>query len=173
MNFLIAEIISRRLAPQHKVSMSWWTWWWLLIRLRERGQSCSRESGAFLLGHRRDDGRLRISEFVLYDDLDPHCLDSGIVRFDGRYFGRLWEICKAKSLSVVADIHVHPSGEGQSISDKDNPMISRPGHIALILPRFARAPVRRHSVGMYRYMGEKRWKNISQDARAAFLHIGL
>ena len=24
---------------------------------------------------------------ILYDDLDPHALDTGIVHFDGRYFG--------------------------------------------------------------------------------------
>jgi hypothetical protein len=56
--------------------------------VRERGRNASRESGAFLLGHRKD-GRARIVDFILYDDLDPHALDTGIVRFDGRHFGAL------------------------------------------------------------------------------------
>ena len=86
----------------------------------------------------RKDGRARIVDFILYDDLDPHALDTGIVRFDGRYFGALWDICKRRGLSVVADVHVHPGGSGQSASDREHPMISRAGHIALILPDFAR-----------------------------------
>jgi hypothetical protein len=130
--------------------------------LRKRGRDRSRESGAFLLGTRRD-GRVRIESFVLYDDLDPHCLDSGIVRFDGRYFGALW----------VADIHVHPDGSYQSGSDKDNPMISRAGHIALIMPRFAAPPVASREVGIYVYEGAKQWATIARHERERFFHVGL
>lgn len=74
-------------------------------------------SGAFLLGHRRN-GRVRIVDFVLYDDLDPNCLDTGIVRFDGRYFGELWALCKDRGFTVVADVHTHPGESGQSDSDR-------------------------------------------------------
>lgn len=172
MNFSIALTIARLLAPRHELSCSWWLWLSLLAKLRERGNGCSRESGAFLLGHRQH-GRARIVDFVLYDDLDSHALDNGIVRFDGRYFGALWDICKARGISVVADIHVHPGGSYQSASDRDHPMISRAGHIALILPDFAQAPVRRQAVGMYRYLGAKRWDAIAPSSRTQFLHIGV
>ena len=102
MNFFTAETMRRLFAPRHELSCSWWTWRRLLARLRERGRRRSRESGAFLLG-RRSDGRARVVDFVLYDDLDPHCLDTGIVRFDGRHFGALWDLCKVRGLTVVAD----------------------------------------------------------------------
>ncbi len=52
-------------------------------------------------------------------------------------------------------------------------MISRAGHIALIMPDFARPPVRTESVGIYRYLGNKRWDAVPPAARRAFLHIGL
>ena len=133
MNFSIAQIIRRLFAPRHELSCSWFLWQSLTAKLRERGRACSRESGAFLLGHRHD-GRARIVDFILYDDLDPHALDTGIVHFDGRHFGALWDICKRRGLSVVADVHVHPGGSGQSQSDCAHPMISRAGHLALILP---------------------------------------
>lgn len=132
MNFSIAGTMRRLFAPRHELSCSWFLWRRLLARLRERGRNRSRESGAFLLGQRHC-GRAQIVDFVLYDDLDPHCLDSGIVRFDGRYFSELWALCKARGLTVVADVHVHPGGSGQSDSDRAHPMISRAGHIALIL----------------------------------------
>jgi hypothetical protein len=172
MNFSIARIIRRLWSPRHELSCSWLLWQRLLAGLRARGRNASRESGAFLLGT-RDGGRARIVDFVLYDDLDPHALDSGIVRFDGRHFGALWDLCKRRGLSVVADVHVHPGGSYQSQSDRAHPMISRAGHIALILPDFAKPPVRVGVIGISRYLGNKNWQAIASSERRAFLHIGV
>ena len=172
MNFFIAETMRRLLAPRHELSCSWFLWRRLCRRLRERGQNRSRESGAFLLGNRYGK-RARIVDFVLYDDLDPHCLDSGIVRFDGSYFGELWALCKTRELVVVADIHVHPGGAGQSESDRAHPMISCAGHTALILPRFGAEPLRRREIGIYRYNGRKRWTVVPAAERRYFFHIGF
>ena len=172
MNFSIAEIIRRLLAPKHELSCSWFLWRRLLTCLRERGRDESRESGAFLLGYHNGQST-RIVDFILYDDLDPHCLDTGIVRFDGRYFGTLWAICKKRALTVVADVHVHPGGSQQSKSDRAHPMISCEGHLALILPRFATSPLPKREIGIYRYQGAKRWQTITPADRRAFLHIGL
>jgi proteasome lid subunit RPN8/RPN11 len=172
MNFSIARIIRRLCSPRHELSCSWLLWQRLIAKLRERGRGVSRESGAFLLGT-RDGGSAHIVDFVLYDDLDPHALDTGIVRFDGRYFSALWDICRRHGLSVVADVHVHPGGSYQSKFDRAHPMISREGHIALILPDFARPPVRTEAIGIYRYLGAKNWQAIAPAARRAFLHIGV
>ena len=172
MTFFIAETMRRLVAPRHELSCSWFLWRRLCRRLRERGRNQSRESGAFLLGHRRGE-RARIVAFVLYDDLDPHCLDSGIVRFDGRHFGELWATCKAGGLTVVADVHVHPCGAGQSASDREHPMIACAGHIALILPGFAGKPLPRRRIGIYRYKGRKQWTAVPGAERRAFLHIGF
>jgi proteasome lid subunit RPN8/RPN11 len=172
MNYSIPGIIRRLLAPRHELSCSWFLWRRLLSKLRERGRGGRRESGAFLLGHRRN-GRVRIVDFVLYDDLDPNCLDTGIVRLDGRYFGELWALCKDRGFTVVADVHTHPGESGQSDSDRAHPMISKAGHLALILPDFAAPPVHRRSIGIYRYEGAKRWHVVPTWSRRAFLHIGI
>lgn len=172
MNFSIAATMRRLLAPQHKLSCPWIVWNRVMAGLRARGLDRSRESGAFLLGDRHGD-TARISDFVLYDDLDPHCLDTGIVRFDGHYFGELWELCKQRGLSVVADVHVHPDGEQQSDSDRAHPMVSSAGHIALIVPRFAVPPVRRRDLGIYWYEGGKRWAAVEPWKRQAFFHVGI
>jgi proteasome lid subunit RPN8/RPN11 len=172
MNFSIAETMRRLWAPQHELSCSWFLWRRLLKGLRGRGRNYSQESGAFLLGHRRD-GRVRIVDFVLYDDLDPKCLESGIVRFDGRHFGTLWEICRSRGLTVVADAHTHPEGAQQSGSDRAHPMISRAGHLALILPRFAASPVRRTEIGVYRYRGGKKWDVVPETKHRSFFDISL
>ena len=96
MSFSIAATISRLLAPRHKLSCSWFLWGRLIARLCERGRGETRESGAFLLGFQKPGQPARIVDFVLYDDLDPHSLDTGIIRFDGKYFGKLWAICRAR-----------------------------------------------------------------------------
>jgi hypothetical protein len=172
MNFFSPATMRRLFAPQHELSCSWFLWRHLKARLRERGRHRSRESGAFLLG-RREGGSAHIVDFVLYDDLDPHALDTGIVRFNGRYFSDLWAICKARNLTVVADVHVHPGGSGQSTSDRDHPMVSRAGHIALILPHFAAGEQPRRDIGVYRYLGSKQWATVAPSKRRQFFHIGL
>ena len=172
MNFFNPVIMRRLFAPRHELSCSWFLWHRLKAKLRERGCHGRRESGAFLLGH-REGGSTRIVYFVLYDDLDPHALDSGIVRFDGRYFSELWAICKSRGLTVVADVHVHPDGSGQSDSDRAHPMICRRGHIALILPRFAAGAQPRRGIGIYRYLGGKQWDTVQPSKRRQFFHIGL
>lgn len=172
MNFCIVQTMRRLWSPRHELSCSWLLWRRLTIALRARGRNRTRESGAFLLG-RQEDGRKRIVDFILYDDVDPECLESGIVRFDGRFFGAVWARCAQLHLSVVADIHVHPGRSDQSESDRRHPIIARAGHLALILPNFAAAPVRRDGIGIYRYQGSKRWSIVPFRSRREFLYIGL
>jgi hypothetical protein len=172
MSFSIVEIIRHLCSPRHELSCSWFLWRRLLAGLRERGHHGQRESGAFLLGTRCN-GRTRISAFVLYDDLDPHCLDTGIVIFDGRHFGTLWNMCKERGLTVVADVHTHPLGSQQSDSDRAHPMISSAGHLALIVPYFASRPVKRIHLGIFRYKGAKQWDAVPAARRRQFFHIGL
>jgi proteasome lid subunit RPN8/RPN11 len=172
MNFSIARTIRNALAPEHRLSCNWFLWQRLVRSLRERGLSESRESGAFLIGL-QDGHRAQILDFVLYDDVDPNCLRSGIVMFDGRCFPKLWSICKQRGLSVVADVHVHPDSAHQSNLDQANPMISCAGHLSIILPRFARRPLQRADMGIYRYIGAKRWESVDTACRAAFFHIGV
>jgi proteasome lid subunit RPN8/RPN11 len=155
-------------APQPRLQFGAALWEDLLQKLRERGGGVC-ESGAFLLG--TSTGAERIARrIVLYDDLDPNCLQ-GHVHFDGRYYGALWEICAQASLTVVADIHTHPYGPGQSHSDKTHPMISLPGHIALIVPNFAQDDIAAADVGVYVYRGRHRWSAYRGHRAAAVLDI--
>lgn len=128
------------------------------IRARAAGR---RESGAFLLGtHRGSVSKAR--GHVCYDDLDPKSLDTGIVRIGGSGFKKLWRECKARGLCVVADVHSHPrSWVGQSESDRTNPMISEVGHVAFIVPDFARQLcIFFRGVGVYEYLGKHRWRDV-------------
>ena len=167
MSFFNPATTSR--APQPRLRIRATLWGELLEGLRERGGGV-RESGAFLLG--TGEGAERTAtRFVLYDDLDANCLNEGYVHFDGRYYGRLWEICGLKALTVVGDVHTHPYGLGQSHSDKTHPMVSIPGHIALIVPNYAQGPLLAEDIGVYVYRGRYRWRTYGGRWAAKVLDI--
>jgi hypothetical protein len=143
-------------------------WYAGVEELERRTLDGRRESGAYLLGPHRADGGRDIREFVFYDDLDPDALSSGIVTIRQTALPRLWQICRNRGYGVVADVHVHPGGYGQSNSDQANPVMPRAGHIALILPDFARNLPVPGSIGMYEFMGGRAWKEHSGDGRRFF-----
>jgi hypothetical protein len=142
--------------PDPRLELTRALWLELCAELHRRTED-HHESGAFLLGHKSTTGR-RASSLVFYDELDMNAYATGICVLHAEAFSRLWSICAARRATVVADAHVHGRRAGQSRSDRENPMIARPGHIALIFPLFARPPVRRWSVGIYEYLGDHQWR---------------
>ena len=171
MIFSIRTIIRGRVAPDHRLSCSSKLWKQGLMELKQRGDG-KRESGAFLLGKNFGERRV-IKGFTFYDDLDPHCLDTGIVVFDGTYYSHLWQLCREQELEVVADVHTHPEQAQQSSSDRAHPMIPKAGHIAVIVPNFAQHACHLSELGIYEYQGNHGWQDHSgQDARK-FFYIGL
>jgi proteasome lid subunit RPN8/RPN11 len=140
-------------------------WLETLALLRERGRGL-RESGGFLLG-RRADGLKTIEAFLPYDDVDPHAL-RGTILFDGSKMDVVWDLCRRAGLEVVADVHTHLGGVGQSQTDRDNPMIPEVGHVALIVPSFADRRYFPSDIGIYEYRGRRQWIDRSDDASRYF-----
>ena len=126
--------------------------------LGRRSLGGSREAGVFLLTPARERTR-RVVRVAYFDDLDPECLVGNIhIRASG--FSRLWEMCDAESLRVVADIHTHPGTVvSQSSTDRANPMIAREGYLALIVPHYSTRPVQARDVGVHEYHGDRGWKS--------------
>lgn len=170
----IQALATSLLAPDYRLACPERLWHAAIVELRRRG-SGQRESGAFLLGERAPRGgidRRRVREFVYYDDLDPHCLDKGIVVFDGAGFSPLWKLCRQKGLEVVADVHTHPAGARQSDADRRHPMIATPGHFALIVPDFAARVPTSSDLGLYEYRGAHQWHDHSGAAAARIFYTG-
>jgi hypothetical protein len=44
-------------------------------------------------------------------------------------------------------------------------MVPRIGHIALILPNYARAPIDDDELGVFEYLGDSRWQTLSDRRR--------
>lgn len=134
-------------------------WRNLIADLRVRGEG-RRESGAFLLAQ---PDSTHIAAHVCYDDLDPAALDTGIIVFHGSGYARLWQLCEAQQLRVAADVHTHPGDwTEQSYADATHPMVGTPGHVALIVPNFARGNSSSlRGVGIYRYRGNHQWQDCT------------
>lgn len=140
-------------------------WTELIADLCRRGGG-ARESGAFLLGTVHGAVR-RIEAWVPYDELDSNALAYGYVRLGTSAFARLWSKCAEFGMVVVADVHTHPGSPRQSNSDRANPMVSQAGHIALIVPNFARGRVTPHNLSVNVYLGSKRWESFfNRNAQA-------
>ncbi|WP_115559842.1 hypothetical protein [Xanthomonas arboricola] len=134
-------------------------WEELLTHLRRQGGGV-RESGAFLLGKKTEALRT-VTAFLPYEQLQVDALHNDYVSLNAASFAKLWELCGRKGLSVVADVHTHRFGAGQSRSDRENPMIALRGHVALIVPNFAQGGGGPQGVGMYVYQGSPRWSSHS------------
>jgi hypothetical protein len=144
--------------------------WIRLARELGRRGDARRESGAFLLGAAdasTGTGTAKVTRFVCYDDLDPHALDTGIVRMSGDGLSKLWSLCDEDGLAVLADVHAHPGNwVGQSESDRSNPMVSLPGHVAFILPNYAAGwRIGFGGVGIYEYLGKLVWRDVQAGGR--------
>lgn len=170
MTFFNQEITKASAANARMLTCSAELWRQGVDELRRRTEGFH-ESGAFLLGVREGELR-RILRFVYYDDLDPYCLETGIVIFDGAGYGPLWEMCRRDELSVIADIHVHPTRARQSPSDRTNPMIARRGHIALIAPDFATGKCLPAELGIYEYEGDYCWSFRTGIEAKEYFHVG-
>lgn len=169
MAFLLRTLLRAAVGQPPKLVCSSRLWNQGVDELRRRaGGRC--ESGAFLLGTVRGNVR-RIRRFLFYDDVDSTCFSHGIVEFDGGKFGVVWEKCRKASMTVVADVHVHPGRYRQSESDRRNPMIPEAGHLALILPDYAARARMPGKIGTYEYLGAFRWLDQSARGDRTF-HVG-
>jgi proteasome lid subunit RPN8/RPN11 len=133
-------------------------WKKILLELRERGGG-RRESGGFLLGY-VDRGRRYVRDFVAYDVIDPNALQ-GIIVFDASNIDAVWRLCERTGMEVIADVHTHPGGYGQSRTDQAHPMIPRKGHLAMIIPNYADRLYRPGEVGLYEFRGHDGWLDHS------------
>lgn len=165
MRFFTLRNMRELIFPPRQLNCRRSLWLDTLGLLRERGRG-RRESGGFLLGRRTRTSRV-IESFLPYDDVDPNAL-RGIIVFDGSKMDAVWDICRRDGLEVVADVHTHPRGFGQSQTDRDNPMIPEVGHMALIVPNFADGAYLPGEIGIYEYRGRRQWIDRSADGARCF-----
>ena len=170
MTFSIRRITRAFNGRHSKVRLSAGLWQDLVRGLAERTLGV-REAGAFLLAC-RDAGDIAVSRVVFFDDLDPECL-TGNISLGAGVFGRLWDLCSADGLRVIADVHTHPgSFVAQSSIDQANPMVAVAGHIAIVVPHLAHGVVTPRACGVHIYLGNHRWQSAYDRQAARLVYVG-
>jgi proteasome lid subunit RPN8/RPN11 len=154
--------------PDHKLEISGLIWKQLISDLARTGRGI-KESGAFLLGSMAPNRT--VTEYLLYSDIAPDSQHVNYVLLRGRHMAKVWDICEQKGLRVVADIHTHPGVPIQSTSDRENPIVSIKGHIALIVPNFAQGVVLPSSLGFHEFQGQGVWHSWFRAQAAGLLRI--
>jgi len=139
-------------------------WKQLVEQLHARTGGERHESGAFLLGHLTEQGR-RVTQVLYFDDLHPDVHARGVVELPAAAFRSLWLIVRERGVQVVADVHTHPYGARQSEIDRKNPLIATRGHIAVIVPNFARPPLEWEELGICIYEGDHQWQTVFAGGR--------
>lgn len=157
MGFSIRRGILALTSPNAVIAAPKRLWTYIVASLRSKGGG-KRESGCFLLG---DIGaRVRfVRDVVFFDELDASC-ETGHLSLNARAFTELWKICKMCNMAVVADVHTHPHGVAQSMTDERNPAVSQVGHVAMILPNFAMSTRKHEGLGLFVYRGRHQWSTI-------------
>lgn len=171
MIYSIRAIIREFVAPKHRIRCSKRRWNSIIHQLNIRGEG-RHEAGVFLLG-REIEGRREVRNSVFYDELDPNAYSTGVCVLHGDAFAKLWRLCRAKGLTVVADVHTHGGAAIQSGSDRTNPMVAREGHVAIIVPNLARSRVHHAKLGVYEYRGNHEWHNFSGIPARNFFYVGF
>jgi|APLak6261660806_1056025.scaffolds.fasta_scaffold00123_5 proteasome lid subunit RPN8/RPN11 len=123
-----------------------------------------KEAGAFLLGHTDEQGR-RVSSYLMYDIVAVESSRKhDYVAFTAEEMALAWEHCYATGLQVVADVHTHPMGPGQSVTDRAHPIVSVAGHVALIVPYFAMRKPEPIDLGVHVFNGAGLWQSMFLQA---------
>jgi proteasome lid subunit RPN8/RPN11 len=171
MSFSIRAITRVLVAPRHRISCARSLWMRILAELARRGEG-RHEAGAFLLGP-TGAGRRRVCDVIYYDELEADAYSTGVCILHGEAFAKLWGQCRQKRLTVVGDVHTHQGLATQSEADRTNPMIARSGHVAVIVPNFARGRFKHRKLGIYEYRGEHEWRDHSGARARRFFYAGL
>jgi hypothetical protein len=171
MSFSIRATIRAWWVPRHRINCPTDRWRRVVAELERRGGH-QHEAGVFLLGVEKY-GRHQVTDAVYYDELDPNAYKSGVCALYGDAFAKLWALCREKNLTIVADVHTHPGAAFQSPSDKTNPMVARAGHMAVIIPFFAKWPITRRTLGVYEYRGQHQWIDHTHPKTRGFFYSGF
>ncbi len=171
MSFSIKRTIREFVAPDHRLTCPSARWKAIVGELERRGGH-RHEAGAFLLG-REDRRRREVLEAVFYDELDADAYSTGVCVLHGDAFSKLWALCRERRLTVVADVHTHGGSAHQSKADRTNPMVACSGHIAIILPDFARWPILPARLCIYEYLGAHEWIERTHPKARKFFYTGF
>ena|SRR3569832_1027608 len=154
---------------QLQVAKKLWVTTWLGLQERSAGQ---REAACVWLGGRTRETEIA-TDIVFLDDL-PGTVGRRLQHRTSRQaVAILLELARAKGLSIVADIHTHPSDwVDLSDVDREHPIEYRVGLVAIVLPSFALGEPDLARTGVHQYLGNGDWERLDGSQSNPRLVLG-
>ena len=159
-----------------KVARKWWAWWSVGKSPRRAETLMNRlEADVFLvIGHLPIDAVLttHLRDILLAIEMRGA---SDVAKRAHQSIGQIFRFAIPRGLASrnPAAAHTHPAEAFQSSSDKANPMVAQAGHIAIIIPNFARSPVQPRHLRIYEYCGQHEWTDRSPSLAPDYFYTGM
>ena len=92
---------------------------------------------------------------------------------DSAWLTRLAVELYAQRRTVRLQVHTHAGRAFHSRTDDENPLITTPAFLSLVVPRFAREPVAHDELYLAELQSDGRWKEVALATRLEGLHHEL
>jgi hypothetical protein len=111
------------------------------------------------------DGEIfRVQEAVIPQQSGLRQEEGVCVVVQGEELHRLNVLLHERNLTLIAQIHSHPTNAYHSSTDDTYPIVTRAGGISLVVPDFALQPFSLANSAVYRLSPEGQWNELSTDA---------
>jgi hypothetical protein len=81
-------------------------------------------------------------------------------QLDPAWLNEFWEELAAKDEGVRVQIHTHPGAAYHSAIDDAFPMLTTPGFLSLVIPRFAQGPLGFQGAFLAQLSADMRWREV-------------
>jgi hypothetical protein len=113
----------------------------------------------------------RVQEAVIPQQRGLRYEDGVCVVVQGDELHRLNVLLHERNLTLIAQIHSHPTNAYHSSTDDSYPIVTRAGGISLVVPDFALQPFSLANSAVFRLSREGQWNELSLDAVCRLIRI--
>lgn len=111
-------------------------------------------------------------EQVIVPQQKAMSLEDGLLySVDGNELHRINLWLYENKMSLIAQIHSHPSRAYHSSTDDDYPIIATIGGLSIVVPDFASRPIHLSTWAVYRLSGQNKWVELSPTEKDNLIQI--
>jgi len=98
-----------------------------------------------------------------------HFASLGGYQVDDAWLTQYWFKLAEEQRALLAQIHTHPGAAFHSKTDNDWPIVSQPGFISIVIPRFAQGDVSLEDAWVGRLDERGRWHEVAAEQSIEFV----
>jgi hypothetical protein len=119
----------------------------------------------------RDSSTFNVRQTIIPEQIGMRTAEGVSVAVDAQELHRLNVWLYERQLSLVAQLHSHPSTAYHSDTDDAFPIATTIGCVSLVIPNFAREPFSLAHCAVYRLLPRRGWVNLTVAEVRHLIHI--